>query len=239
MNIVSSSDPNPQGKKEIRLPGANRFRLAGGRRQLRSNRYYTHFVILSKWMLPITAFGILLTVVIWPQIEAPEGFSITPVNADLINSTQQSIINPQFRGLDGEQKPYRIRSSAAFQSTTIKDGVEMDQPEAELRFHDGAQLLLTAESGLFHRQDNKLELFGGVTLLHQGRDTHQIGVDMAEVDLNNQSAYSSAPIQAKGPVGMVEAAGGFQIGKGGTRIIFTGPTRLILNQDAKLPITAR
>lgn len=230
----------PQGRSPRRqrspegVAGRGRSAAVGlGRRLKRAGRSYTLFVIFSKWLLPLAACAIVTAVVVWPQLNTPEGFTVEAIDPSLLDSTEQMMLGPVLKGVDESRQPYRIESTAAAQSKAVEGGVELDRPEADLQMADGSMLYLQSDVGLYDQRGDRLELFGGVSLFHQGEDGHVLETDMTLVDLAARLAETDAPVQGHGPVGLLQAENGFRVTDGGARIVFRGPARLILKDTGR------
>lgn len=203
-----------------------------GRQVRRIGRSYTLFVVFSKWLLPLTACAIVTAVAVWPQINAPEGFTVEAIDPSLVGAKDQVMLGPIYSDTDESRQPYQVRSTAASQSQAVEGGVELDRPEAEMQMSDGSILYLLSDVGLYDREGESLELFGGVNLFHQGKDGHELRTDMAQVNLADRTARSDAPVSGHGPVGTLQAEHGFQVVDGGARIVFRGPAKLILHEGS-------
>jgi hypothetical protein len=106
-----------------------------------------------------------------------------------------------------------------------QDLVSLETPQANLKTHRGADIVVTAATGIYQSQVQLLDLFGKVTLVHQ--DGTRFVTDSARVDVANNTAEGSDPIAGEGPSGNVKAEG-FRILDKGDTIIFTGKSDMLL-----------
>lgn len=192
--------------------------------RLSGRNAYSVFVGLMKVLLPALAVGLVLLVVVWPQVSDDDnrfrvGVSeLGPGQADSLN-----MINARFEGVDDENRPFTITADVATQAAGEPDLVELRLPKADITLADGAWVALTARSGRYDRKAKRLELSGGVSLFHDlGFELHTAA---AEIDLDSGVASGDRPVSGQGPSGTLSAEG-FRVEADGKRILFTGTSRL-------------
>ena len=84
-----------------------------------------------------------------------------------------------------------------------------------------------SEEGTFFRDLDVLDLFGQVSLFHdQG---YEFRTQSAQFDAKSGAASGDSPVVGHGPFGQIEGAG-FRINGDGTRVTFTGKSKLIIYQ---------
>ncbi len=187
---------------------------------------YSRFVATMKVVLPALAVAIILLVLVWPRI-VPEdsrfriGLSeLGPGAADNL-----SMVNPRFQGRDNRDRPFTIVAQKATQVADDTKRITLDRPEADITLADGAWVALTADSGVYHRQDKTLDLRGHVSLFHdQGFEMHTTRV---QIDLASAAAHSDSPVEGHGPAGTLNAQG-FRVRDQGQTIVLTGKSRLVV-----------
>jgi hypothetical protein len=115
-----------------------------------------------------------------------------------------------------------------------QDLMSLEAPRADVKTHAGADIVVTAATGIYQSPVQLLDLFGGVTLVHQNGT--RFVTDTARVDVANSTAEGGDPVVGQGPSGDVNAAG-FQILDKGDTIMFTGRSDMLLRGAA--PATAK
>jgi lipopolysaccharide export system protein LptC len=215
--------------------GQRRHAASAGitQRQGRSSR----LVMLMKLLLPAIAAGLIGLIVAWPQLRTDNaGFRVgsprvNPGEAEIVRMT-----NARFQGADERGQPYVVTSLSATQPTGSNNVVIMDAPKADITTTDGAWVALTAESGIYYRDQHKVDLSGSVNIFHdQG---YEFRSSAAAIDLKAGTASGHQRVEGQGPFGQVVAEG-FQILDRGHRLIFTGRTRLVMSGGGERPLEAR
>ena len=86
-------------------------------------------------------------------------------------------------------------------------------------------MAIHADSGIYVRNDQLLNLAGEVTLSdNRGFEFH---TESASIDLSSNTASGDAPVTGRGPSGDIVSEG-FRVLDDGNRVIFTGKTSLTL-----------
>ena len=86
-------------------------------------------------------------------------------------------------------------------------------------------MALSAETGLYDRGGQMLKLKGAVNLFH---DTgYELHTSAARIDLARGTASGEEPVSGHGPLGTLTSHG-FKVLDRGTRLLFTGKSRLVL-----------
>src|SRR5581483_8615207 len=97
--------------------------------------------------------------------------------------------------------------------------INLKQIIADMTMTDGAWVALTADTGVYDRDQSTVDLSGNVTLFH---DTGlQFQTDAAKVDLKNDTAQGDAPVEGQNPDGTLVAEG-FRVLNDGKTVIFLG-----------------
>jgi lipopolysaccharide export system protein LptC len=187
------------------------------------------FVAVTKTLLPVIAVVILIALVMAPTMhEGPGADRITykvPTNVPSAASTMQGA---QYRGIDANGQPFTLTATTANQRGA--NDIALARPQGDITLHSGAWIMLKSDTGVFDQKRQVLGLNGNVTL-YRNDGTTMTGPD-AKIDLKQGSATSASPVQAAGPFGTLNAAGGFTITDRGTDVVFNGPVKLTLMQAA-------
>ena len=103
--------------------------------------------------------------------------------------------------------------------------MDLEFPKADLTLQGGAWLALAAETGVFLKSSQTLDLAGKVNLFHDRG--YEIRTERARIDLKQGTASGDVAVTGQGPFGTLQSEG-FQLLNQGRRILFTGKARLVL-----------
>ena len=187
---------------------------------------YSRFVALMKIVLPATAVGLVLLVLLWPRFNTQEQrFAIPKVVVkpeDLENLKMQQ---PRFVGVDEQKQPFTVTAKLATQAASGSALTELDEPKGDISLKDGSWIAVEANHGVYDKQGETLDLTGTVTLFHdRGYELH---TEHARVSFAPGTAEGDKPVRGQGPD--VELSGtGFRLEGKGTRIFLTGESRVVL-----------
>ena len=192
--------------------------------RLPGNRY-SRRVALLKVMLPAIGVALLLLVMVWPRI-APLFDRLRFAAIDLREARELRMLNPRYAGTDRDGHPYLITAAVGRQVPQRDDIMALDQPVAHLKSHSGADVVVTADSGVYQTQTQFLDMFGNVTL------THENGTKIVTASARGSTRPTTPrkeydPVEGHGPSGDIVAQG-FQVIDKGDIITFTGESNLVL-----------
>jgi lipopolysaccharide export system protein LptC len=192
-------------------------------------------VALLKRVLPAIGAALLLLIAMWPRL-APlwERMRLAFPAIDLREARQLRMVNPHYSGVDRLGRPFVVTAAIGRQVPDRQDLMSLEAPRADMKTHAGADVVVTAATGIYQSPMQLLDLFGEVTLVHQNGT--RFVTDTARVDAANGTAEGSDPVVGQGPSGNVKAAGFQILGKGDT-IMFTGRSDMLLRGAA--PGTAK
>src|SRR4051812_35206854 len=85
----------------------------------KSFRRYSVFVFILKFILPITALAMILTLFVYPMVAGNDKKKILLVATEEIKTSKESPVmtNPKFLGVDSKNQPYQIMAKRAVQET--------------------------------------------------------------------------------------------------------------------------
>jgi len=183
-------------------------------------------VALLKRVLPAIGLALLLLIAVWPRL-APlwERMRLAFPAIDLREARQLRMVNPHYAGVDRLGRPFVVTAAVGRQVPDRQDLMSLEAPRADMKMHAGADVVVTAATGIYQAPVQLLDLFGQVTLVHQNGT--RFLTDTARVDVANGTAEGGDPVVGEGPSGNVNAAGFQILGKGDT-IIFTGKSDMLL-----------
>jgi lipopolysaccharide export system protein LptC len=189
---------------------------------------YSKFVGAMRIALPATAAVLLLLVLVVPQFRGDDGrfrAGETPVVDAAVDAL--SMVNARYFGIDAKGQPYSITAKSVRERTGADKRIELGAPQADVTLDGGPWLSIEADSGLYDRDGDVLDLTGNVSLFQdQGYELHTV---TATIRLKTGAATSRAPVEGQGPFGELTSAG-FDLYDKGRVVVFSGPAHLVLNR---------
>jgi lipopolysaccharide export system protein LptC len=204
---------------------------AGGRRRaarpVAAHRRYSRVVELLRYLLPALALSLIALVVLWPQLIGGAGGLIVPIfaNAKVDGADVMLMHNPRYAGRTNDDEPYQLTAASAYADPKQPDRVHLDHPTGALTTTGPRDLNLTAQTGVYNRAADKLELGGGVELTTS--DGYRFDTDRAHIDLKDGQVIGDRPIAGSGPTGKL-AADRFEIRDKGDLLHFEGRVKVTL-----------
>lgn len=196
-----------------------------------SGRSYSRFVVLMRVALPVSAAAIVALVIALPQLtQKPEGFRLGVSKITIHDTGGQQIVNPRFSSTDSNQRPFNLTADTAFQQKDDPNLVDLAFPKADLTAKAGTWMAISAETGMFNRQSEVLDLKGAISLFHDSG--YELKTTVAQIDMAAGTAKGDVPISGHGPGGTVNGSG-FRILERGKTMIFTGKSKMILYPTSK------
>ncbi len=168
-------------------------------------------VALLKRVLPAVGVALLLLVAMWPRL-APLWERMRFATIDLRDARELRMIHPRYAGIDRLGRPFVVTAAAGRQVPDRQDLMSLEAPRADLKTHSGADVVLTAATGIYQAQSQLLDLFGNVTLVHQNGT--RFVTDRARINIANNTAAGSDPVVGHGPSGDAKGEG-FRIARRG------------------------
>lgn len=183
-------------------------------------------VALLKRVLPAIGLALLLLIAVWPRL-APlwERMRFAFPAIDLREAGELRMVNPRYAGIDRLGRPFVVSAAVGLQVPDRQDLMSLQGPRADMKWHRGADVVVTAATGIYQSRAQLLDLFGEVTLVHQNGT--RFVTDTARVDVARNTAEGGDPVAGHGPSGDVTAQGFRILDKGGT-IVFTGKCAMLL-----------
>jgi len=198
---------------------------------------YSRRVALLKRALPALGVLLLLLIAVWPQL-APiwERMRFAFPAIDLRDARELRMLNPRYAGTDRSGRPYVVTAAVGHQVPDRQDLMSLEGARAEIKSHSGADVVVTAETGVYQSQAQLLDLFGNVTLTHENGT--RFVTRRARLDVAHNAAEGNDPIEGHGPSGDIKAQG-FRIYEKGDTVIFTGNSETLLRGAKVTPASAR
>ncbi len=198
--------------------------------RLSSHSRYSLFVGVMKLLLPALAVALLLLVAAWPQLDpANDRLDLGLSELSIEQPDNLSMLNARFSGFDEKNQPFVITADVASQAPENENLVTLELPKADITLDDGTWLALMGREGLYDREVKTLDLIGQVGFYHDaGFELH---TETARIDLAAGMVSGGDPVAGHGFFGEIEAEG-FQMFERAERILFIGPSRLLVYPGA-------
>lgn len=202
------------------------WRPRGAIRAGEVNRY-SKFVGTMRLALPAVAIVLLLLVLVVPLFRGGDDqFKPGELVTKALGPDSLSMTNARYSGTDAKGQPYSVSAKGVRERTGDDKRVELAAPQADVTLESGTWISLSAQSGLYDRSGDKLDLSGEVSVFQdQGYELH---TESMSINLKTGNATSRAAVDGQGPFGELKATG-FDLQEKGDVVMFTGPARVILN----------
>ena len=214
------------------LGGARATRWTRGREGARHSMSegYGLFVGIMKVLLPAAAAIFIMLLLAWPELTPDkDGFDLDLSELAIDQPEGLTMLNARFAGIDSRNQPFLVTADVASQAEDSESVVALELPKADITLEDGTWVALSARNGLYDRDQKTVELTGDVSFFHdEGFELH---TETARFDLDKGTATSRETVTGQGVFGQIESTG-FDSFEQGDRIIFSGPTQLLLYPDA-------
>ena len=147
-------------------------------------------VALLKRVLPVIGVVLLLLIAIWPRL-APlwDRMRFAFPAIDLREAKELQMVNPRYAGVDRTGRPFVVTAASGRQVPDRQDLMSLRSPQADLKTHAGADVVVTSATGVYQSQTQLLDLFGEVTLVHQNGTrfvTNSARVNAATIDVDGR-----------------------------------------------------
>ena len=187
----------------------------------------SRFVAVMKRVLPGVALALLALIAAWPSLRQVEDVVRLTVTRATIAAADPRMIGPRLLGVDRSEQAFTVTADAAARlpGAGAHEIYELAQPKADITLKDGTWWAMSANKGLFLRDQQVLELIDEVSVYQD--HGYEFVTSAARIDLAQKTASGDRPIRGHGPFGVVEAEG-FRFTDQGQRFEFSGKTRLTL-----------
>src|SRR5207244_5794700 len=194
-------------------------RLAAAWSAVGADNPYSRRVAFLKRVLPAIGITLLLLIALWPRL-APlwERMRFAFPAIDLREARELRMLNPRYAGTDRLGRPYIVTAAAGHQVPDRQDLMSLERPRAEMKSHGGAEVVVTADTGVYQSQAQLLDLFGNVALAHENGT--RFTTETARLDVAHNSAEGTNPVEGHGLSGDIKSQG-FRIYDKGETIVST------------------
>ena len=197
---------------------------------------YSRFVSAMKIGLPVAAGILLLIVIVLPQLRQDDDrFRLGSEMVKGAHTDALSMTNARYFGTDDKGQPYAVAAEGVHQRGNDDKAVDLVTPKANMSLNGGKNMSAAASSGVYDRDNHKLDLSGDVTV-QQDQD-NKLTTSEATVMLKDGTASGRAPVSGEGSFGKLQASGGFDLSERGKIVHFRGPAKLTINPKDTAPST--
>ncbi|PPR14810.1 MAG: hypothetical protein CFH42_00572 [Alphaproteobacteria bacterium MarineAlpha12_Bin1] len=188
-------------------------------------------VSAMKYVFPGLAMALLVVVVAWSEFDNDKNRFQAPEAVGPIGTTRPQVINARVLSVDNRLRPYQITAdSSSLKKIEGREFYFLERPKADLVLEDGSWVALTAKDGEYEENSKNLFLVGNVSVYHE--KGHELKTPKATINLDERSALGDEGVTGKGPLGSLSSEG-FRIYEGGSRIIFTGKSKMIVQRGSR------
>lgn len=183
-------------------------------------------------LLPLLALVLVGLVLAWPHIvPGPGGITVpTFVPGDADQPDMLRMDSPRYVGQTRSERPYEVVAHAASLDPLQANIVHLDRPAADLALADDGVVHLTAASGTYDRDTERLLLDGGIEVVTSSG--YRFVTPSAHVDLAQGRVRGWQQIEGAGPGGTL-SANRFEIQDAGDVLRFDGRVRVTIPPSAE------
>jgi len=183
---------------------------------------------LLKTCLPIFAFLLAATILIWPAlVEQKDKFSLAVKPQTTIKGAKIDMEKVRFYSVDSRNQPITVVASTIKETNPEKEIVTLSEPIAQYKMNNGVILTAKTPYGLAFQKEEYLYLEDRViTTSDNGYTMYSSKVIC---DYNKGTLDSDEPVDIKGPAGALNAEGFFVFNKG-DNIDFKKKTKTLIVQ---------
>ncbi len=211
----------PERQDQARYDFAPRAQLLMGD----SLRRYSSAVQKMKYILPALALGVLLALMIWPQLFGSDNHFTLNSDQALQQAPQSSVImGPRYVGNNGRGLRYNIQAATAKPAPDQPQAVNLDRLRIESQSDDKA-MRLVADRATYWRDRNGLAAQGNIELVTTAGQTIQ--TDQAYADFKAGTIWGNAPISGESAQGNFQGQG-FEAAQNGNYFKLSGKVKLSL-----------
>lgn len=134
------------------------------------------------------------------------------------------VIKPHIKSVNKKGAPYEIKAESAQRQDT-NDTTLMTMPTGQMQLSSGAEVNITSETGTLSSDAKTMALEGQVIV--QTDDGYQLKTRYANLNVEDKTAETDAPVKGQSPQGTVQAQG-IKIDDQGT-VLFKGKTHMVFS----------
>lgn len=197
-------------------------------RRLFKIKLHTRRVILLKTSLPIFAFLLAATILVWPAlVEQKDKFSLAVKPQTTIKGSKIDMEKVRFYSVDGRNQPITVIASTIKETDPEKQIVTLSDPVAQYKMNNGVILTAKTPYGLAFQKEEYLYLEDRV--ISTSDNGYTMYSSKVVCDYDKGTLDSNEPVDIKGPAGTLKAEGFFVFNKG-DNIDFKKKTQTLIIQ---------
>ncbi|MBP5534181.1 MAG: LPS export ABC transporter periplasmic protein LptC [Alphaproteobacteria bacterium] len=184
-------------------------------------------------LLPILAGGLVLLLLIWPQIVKRRDFisDVLKTSAVPLNPNAQiDMKKVLFYSEDNKGQPFQLAADKIWEIDSVNKVVQIDYPKGEMLLNSGVKLFSNSQTAFLYQEKGEVHFKEKVHL--NSDNGYRIETSNVFVDYQNQLSYSDKPISVRGEKIDLDATA-FKMRQNGDEVDFTGPIKLVLKDVAK------
>jgi lipopolysaccharide export system protein LptC len=189
------------------------------------------------------ALALVGLVMAWPQIMQNTSSISVPVfwTGDAEQPDMLSMASPRYTGHTKRDQPYHVTARSASLDPLEANMVHLDRPTAEIALGNDGDIHMTALTGVYDRDTDKLLLDGGIEVVTSSG--YRFATPSARVHLAQGRVDGLQPIEGDGPSGKL-SADRFEIKDAGDILRFEGRVKVTVlppddNPGPERPATGR
>lgn len=155
---------------------------------------------------------------------------VSAEKADIDKSGDIKLEGLSYRGVTNDGNNFVLLAETASESNAAPDQVKMTSPRARVDTPSGAPITIRANQGDFLRTDNTINLKGRVVIVRPDLGYTLISEEVF-TNLDTGTMTSDVPVRGFSPNTRINA-GGMVIKDKAQDVLFTGKSRIILNQPS-------
>lgn len=189
-------------------------------------RRHSRLVRVLKFVLPGAAI-VITALFLGYSLLSSAGWGGVDLGLTSIENGELVMRNPSLDGYTSENLPYSMTAERARQAVGDENGaIRLEGIQASLPLDETDRATLTARSGVFDRQKDRLTLSEGITMTTTSGIVARL--QSAEVDIGANVLSSDEPVQIE-MEGMRLRADTFRASDGGNKLIFENRVRMELD----------
>ena len=183
-------------------------------------------------LLPVLALVLVGLVVAWPQImQGSRGIAVPEFwPGDAGQPDMLSMASPRYAGQTNRDQPYHVTARSASLDPLQSNMVHLDRPAADIALGEDGDIHMTALTGTYDRDTERLLLDGGIEVVTSSG--YRFATPSARVSLAQGRVHGLQPIEGDGPSGKL-SADRFEIKDAGDILRFDGRVKVTVLPPAE------
>lgn len=191
-------------------------------------RRHSRLVVAMKIGLPLVAVVIVIggVAVTWLARSLPDNVT---VGSATIDNGRVVMEDPRMSGVDSSDRPYSLIARRAIQLLGGTGGIDLEEVRANLSVRDGVTADITAATGHYDPQSQKLRLSDQIAV--ETTDGMSIAMSQADIDITTGSMVGAGPVSITTPSQTIKA-GSLAVTDGGKILSFGSGVKMTVMPSA-------